>query len=200
MQPGTVDLATAPAAPSTPVLRDPRELAAGLQVAVGGELALQLALTATGGTRGPLAWARPLLALFVLIACTVMLCWLRRCRLNAQALAPDAHRYSPGFAVAGWFIPVAMWWIPRRVVLDVRRASGLGGRTWLVEGWWWTRLAKIPVAVALGVSGTTSGYMLAPQFVPFNVVSAILLVLTVREITAAQAQRLGPGARPSRGT
>ncbi|WP_405363508.1 DUF4328 domain-containing protein [Kitasatospora sp. NBC_00085] len=189
MQPETVGIADASA---VLVLRDPRELAAGLQVAVGGEVALLLAVTATGGTEGYLARATPLLVLFMLISGVVMVCWLRRCRLNAQVLAPDAHRYSPGFAVGGWFIPVAMWWIPRRVSLDVRRASGLGGRAWLVEGWWWTRLAKIPVALAMGLSGITSGLMTAPCLLPFNVLSAVLLVLTVREITAAQARHLSP--------
>ena len=54
---------------------------------------------------------------------------------TAEVLAPGTHGYSPGFAVWGWFIPVALLWIPRRVALDVRRASGPTGGSLLVEGW-----------------------------------------------------------------
>ncbi|MGE7440099.1 DUF4328 domain-containing protein [Kitasatospora sp. NPDC001175] len=189
MQSETIDVTTVPAAPG---VSDPRELATGLFVATAGELALQVAITMTGGTQGHLARAMPLLGVFVVISTIVLLCWLRRCRLNAEILAPGTHRYAPGFAVGGWFIPVAMWWIPRRIVLDIRRASGLSGRGWPVEGWWWTRLAKLPVAAALTCAGVKSNPLLSPYTMPLGVAAAVLMILMVREITAAQASRLTP--------
>jgi hypothetical protein len=70
----------------------------------------------------------------------VFLSWFRRCRLNAELFAPGTHKYAPGFAVGAWFIPVAMWWIPRRIALDIRWAGSPVGAAWLLKLNSWCRL------------------------------------------------------------
>ncbi|MEU3188609.1 DUF4328 domain-containing protein [Streptomyces sp. NPDC006923] len=177
-------------APTVPAVRDPRRLAIAAQVLIGVELLTQIGLVVLG-ERGAADFpqAMQVVALVTGVSFVVLICWLRRCRLNAEAFAPGTHRYRPGFAIGGWFIPVAMLWIPRRVTLDTRGASGLAGRSLLVEGWWWTRLGK--VAVALAIAGSTPNPLFSPSVALLSVVSGILLLLAIREITAAQVTRTG---------
>ncbi|WP_280669258.1 MULTISPECIES: DUF4328 domain-containing protein [unclassified Kitasatospora] len=117
----------------------------------------------------------------------VFVIWFRRCRLNAQAYAPGAHKYTSGYAVGGWFIPVAMWWIPRRITVDVWRASGLAG-TWPVNVWWVAWLAKWAAVVAtpyLSVDWTA----FSPLIQVTNLVAAVLAVLMIQRLSAAQAEK-----------
>ncbi|MEU6237588.1 DUF4328 domain-containing protein [Kitasatospora sp. NPDC047058] len=190
MQSETLDPAAPASAPAAPALRDPRELATGLQVAVVAESALWTAVVATGGRTGPPAWAAPLVTALTLIALVLVACWLRRCRLNGEVLAPGTLRYGPGLAAGAWFIPLAMWWIPARIVLDVRRASGLDGRAWLLAGWWSTHLARTALWLGMTFAGAAGADVTDAVTAPLGVVSGVLMILTVREITAAQAKHL----------
>ncbi|MDX3853217.1 DUF4328 domain-containing protein [Streptomyces sp. AK02-01A] len=171
-------------------MSDPRRLAIAAQVVICVELLTQFALVLLGeGAAEDFPQAMQVMALVTGVSFVVLICWLRRCRLNAEAFAPGTHRYRPGFAIGGWFIPVAMFWIPRRVTLDTRRASGLSGRSLLVEGWWWTRLVKVPVALA--VTSSTTNPMFSPYVALLSTTSGIMLLLAIREITAAQVARTG---------
>ncbi|MFF1870157.1 DUF4328 domain-containing protein [Kitasatospora herbaricolor] len=178
---------------AAPQVGDPRRWAVAAQALICIELPAQFALVLLGddhGTTGAVGQAVPAMTLLSCISLIVVAGWLRRCRLNAEVFAPGSHRYRPGFAIGGWFIPVAMLWIPRRVTLDVRRASGLVGGAWLVEGWWWARLLKVVIALAC------TRWMANPLFSPYvalcSAVSGILLFLAIREITTAQVTRLTP--------
>ncbi|GAA0240870.1 hypothetical protein GCM10010492_45010 [Saccharothrix mutabilis subsp. mutabilis] len=76
-------------------------------------------------------------AVLSLVAAVLFLVWLWQARANT---AHAEHRFSPEWVVAGWFVPLANFYIPLRVVLDVRRASlPEGGRTRAaVQVWaWW---------------------------------------------------------------
>ncbi|WP_030269809.1 DUF4328 domain-containing protein [Streptomyces sp. NRRL B-24484] len=180
--------------PVTPAVRDPRRPAAVAQAAIWAELLALAAVMAVGGKAGEdLPAAVPIMTLLGAVALVAVICWLRRCRHNAEAFAPGTHRYSPGFAIGGWFVPVAMLWIPRRVTLDVRRAGGPVGRAWLVEAWWWTRLAK--VAVALVCARSLPNPMFSPYVALLTAASGIMLSLVIREITTAQVGRIT--ARPT---
>ncbi|MFJ8039118.1 DUF4328 domain-containing protein [Kitasatospora sp. NPDC096147] len=157
------------------------------------ELLAQALLVATGeGAAQTFPQAVPVMTLLSAASLVTVIYWLRRCRRNAEVFAPGTHRYSPGFAVGGWLIPVAMLWIPRRVTLDVRRASGLAGRAWLVEGWWWARLIK--VAVGLLATRSLPNPMFSPYVAVLTAVSGVMLLLVIREITAAQADRITAGS------
>ncbi|MEU9366088.1 DUF4328 domain-containing protein [Streptomyces avermitilis] len=54
----------------------------------------------------------------------VFLVWFYRVRVNAEVFAPDRQSKSRGWAIGGWFVPVANLWFPRRVALDIWDASG----------------------------------------------------------------------------
>lgn len=138
---------------------DPRRLALAAQVLIAVQTAAQLALAAAGGTGSKLfAQFAPLSLLLFAATVVAFLCWFRRCRLNAERFAPGTHRYSAGFAVGAWFIPVAMWWIPRRMALDVWRANPPAGGAWVVDAWWAAWLAKtVGGAIAVRFVGALSG-------------------------------------------
>lgn len=62
--------------------------------------------------------------------------WLYQARRNAGR-SGGSLKWAPGWAVGGWFIPVANLMIPYLVLRDVRRASAPASRSAPV-GWWWT--------------------------------------------------------------
>ncbi|MFC8361770.1 DUF4328 domain-containing protein [Streptomyces griseorubiginosus] len=76
----------------------------------------------------------------VLLVCgIVFVVWLWRVRVNAEVFAPDGHRKARPWVIAGWLVPLASAWYPRRVVLDVWNASSPGDRPKgraLVNLWW----------------------------------------------------------------
>lgn len=63
----------------------------------------------------------------VLLACAVVfVIWLWRVRRNAEVFAPDGHHKARGWVIAGWVVPIASLWYPRRVVVDIWDASRTG--------------------------------------------------------------------------
>ncbi|MET8585376.1 DUF4328 domain-containing protein [Streptomyces collinus] len=74
------------------------------------------------------------------LACgVVFLCWLYRLRVNAEVFSPDGHSKARAWVIAGWIVPLANLWYPRRVVLDIWDASRSGtgpARHGLVNAWW----------------------------------------------------------------
>ena len=96
-------------------------------------------------------------AVLVLAPCFVV--WLWRAAKNQQALGRQPERLSSGWAIGGWFIPLANFAIPVLVVQDLWRGSDaaiaagdprwrIAERSWLV-GWWWG-LFLVPLLVASG--------------------------------------------------
>lgn len=146
----------------------------------------QFGLAMTGGSRSKLfAQTAPISMLLIFATIVVFLCWFRRCRLNAEIFAPGTHKYSTGFAVGGWFIPVAMWWIPRRIALDVWRANGSVGGAWMINAWWVAWLAKtLSGGIAAGFQSHPNGYSLYKMVV--GVVAAGLAIVVIRQVTAGQ--------------
>ncbi|MFI7503899.1 DUF4328 domain-containing protein [Streptomyces sp. NPDC049687] len=130
----------------------------------------------------------------VTLAIVLFLVWLARSRRNAQELSPRASVPSRGWTIGAWFIPVVNFFVPRRIVLDIGRASSASWQqkrdTTLVNLWW---AAWITHAVVLVVGGRV-----APGSMVFLVVAealmiaaAVLLGLVIERITALQSAALG---------
>ncbi|GGV48205.1 hypothetical protein GCM10010495_77440 [Kitasatospora herbaricolor] len=165
---------------------DPRRLALAAQVLIAVQTAAQLTVAVAGGTRSKFfAQFVPISMPLFLATIIVFLCWFRRCRLNAELFAPGTHKYSAGLAVGAWFIPGAMWWIPRRVALDIWRANSPTGGAWLINAWWVAWLAKtVGGAVAVRLGARPYGYSLYDEVV--GVVAAALAILVIQQVTARQ--------------
>ncbi|MFO7592312.1 MAG: DUF4328 domain-containing protein [Acidimicrobiia bacterium] len=87
------------------------------------------------------------LGLTVLVVAPVFVTWMWRAAKNQQALGRAPERLGPGWAIGGWFIPLANLVIPVLIVQDLWRGSSvsiargdprwrIADRSWLVGGWW----------------------------------------------------------------
>ncbi|MFD7408699.1 DUF4328 domain-containing protein [Streptomyces sp. NPDC059866] len=81
----------------------------------------------------------------VYLPCAVLfVVWFFRMRRNTGLLAPDRFRRGPGWAIAGWFVPLVNFWMPYRIAVDMWGAGtplptdGEPYRTsiWPVNVWW----------------------------------------------------------------
>jgi hypothetical protein len=102
------------------------------------------------------------LAAVVAIATIVLfIIWFHRVAHNNVALGRLGERYTPGWAIGGWFVPVANLWIPLRIAQDLWRgadARTLGDPDWrrsrgsAICGWWWALflLSRVPTFIASG--------------------------------------------------
>jgi len=103
------------------------------------------------------------LGVSVLVLAPWFIAWLWRAAKNQQALRREPERLGSGWAIGGWFIPLANFVIPVLVVQDLWRGSDvaivagdprwrIAERSWLV-GWWWG-LFLVPLFVASGTDAT----------------------------------------------
>src|SRR5262249_27369014 len=104
----------------------------------------------------------------LIICMIVFLMWLYRARSNLPALGVADARWSPGWAIAWWFIPIMSLFRPYQLVKETWQASdpeSLPG--WRREpppavfGWWWG-LFLVYSFFGNATDSTTSGA--APSF------------------------------------
>jgi len=152
-------------------------------------------LTAQAGVQ-LLSIAMPVLRFFValLFVCTVpvLLVWLRRVRLNAE-VPGRVHRWSPGWVVGAWFVPVLNLWAPYQAIADVAAAGVPESRrsdvTRPVLAWWLSWLVGL-VATAASVRMWWFGDVVFAPLVPrwvgavFLALASVLLVTVVRKLSA----------------
>ncbi|ATE51970.1 DUF4328 domain-containing protein [Actinosynnema pretiosum] len=108
--------------------------------------------------------------------------WCYRARLATHD-AP--HRFGPGLAAGGWFIPVANLVIPVRVVLDLVRARDRSTAwTAVVLTWWGGRLLALALAAIALWSGSSSPAGPGGFLIAFDVLSLSLQIAIVLRVTA----------------
>ncbi|GGW95611.1 hypothetical protein GCM10010297_16760 [Streptomyces malachitofuscus] len=131
---------------------------------------------------------------------TVFIIWFHRVRQNADVFAPDTQRRTAGWAIGAWFIPLANLWIPRGIAADVLRASqsnpyaGAVRYIGLLNAWWgmwvWAavfdRYASKRYSKAQDVDAIHDAAGLVATGAGFDLVAAVLAILFVRRLTAAQ--------------
>jgi hypothetical protein len=132
-----------------------------------------------------------------LASAAAFLVWFHRCRVNAEALAPLGHRYATGTAVASWFVPVLMWWAPRRAVLDIWRSGGGDtAGTRLIDAWWTAWLAKT-IGFLVYVAVDPGGDPNALWTVVVNTVAAGLAIAVIGRVGRSQRALLDAGPAPA---
>jgi len=148
-----------------------------------------------------------LLSLLLLAVSTVtFLTWFHQVRVNAELFDPYGHRRSRGWAIAGWFVPVVAFWFPRQIAGDVWQASArpddLGVRapqSQTLLNWWWAAFLGFCLLGRIGqrlnddaVDADTYRqsmlWLIASDAA--EVAAAVLAVLLVRRLTAAQEARV----------
>ncbi|WP_031073316.1 DUF4328 domain-containing protein [Streptomyces sp. NRRL WC-3742] len=169
-------------------LTDPQGLAVATQILIALEAALKLAFAVTLQTGGPLLFPVARLQMPALLAAGVtFLVWFRRCQANAHAFAPERLTFTPGMAVATWFIPFLGLWQPRRASLDLAQATGIH-RTRLINAWWTAWLTKLLGVPVLAITFALADYRgsATPWLALANTGTATLALLVIGRITKAQ--------------
>ncbi|MFF9624920.1 DUF4328 domain-containing protein [Streptomyces griseosporeus] len=168
--------------------RNPAGPAVVAQSLIATSALADIGIIVSGGADSPWVDDDGILVLGVIqIACWIsFLVWFHRCRCNAEVLAPGTHTYAPAFAVGAWIIPLAMWWLPRRIMLDIRRAGGPPVDVWLINAWWFVWLCDGPLSVAVHLLILHQTDYHNPVDHGIGVVSSALAIAVIRRVTAGQ--------------
>lgn len=163
-----------------------------------------------------------LLAGLIGIATFVLLIiWLYRAAKNNEALGRQNPRLGPGWAIGGWFIPIAWWVIPFIVLDDVWRGSDpsipRGDPSWrrsktLPAIWAWAVTAAILTIPNFIASSGGDVRADEPEKVRRDdtlriiaaaggIIAAVLAIVVVRKVAARQeeclrAQQAVAGSQP----
>ena len=151
-----------------------------------------------------------IIQMLVYFATAVAFClWLYRVSSNLNSLRAVNQRYSPVRAVGGFFIPIVclVWpyeavkeiWIgsdPQRPETDLSNVKGVKSTSLI--GWWWISwlIANVMGYVSLSALryAKTIDQMLSATWEQIwadaiSIISAILVILVIREINARQGLR-----------
>ncbi|APU44908.1 hypothetical protein BSL84_33365 [Streptomyces sp. TN58] len=120
----------------------------------------------------------------VLVCAVVFIMWFHRVRLRAGMLAPTAFRRGPGWAIGGWFIPVAFLWVPYRIANEAWTVGlrGAAGPFWPLNLWW----AAFAGSIVLGRYASVS-YRRAEGLGPFLDAVTVGMAADALSIVAAAA-------------
>jgi hypothetical protein len=112
--------------------------------------------------------AAVLVSLLTVSIAVVFIIWMWRAAKNNEALGRARPRLSAGWAIGGWFIPLANFVLPVLIMQDLWRGSDSsvprGDPNWrqargstLVGLWWGTLLASVIARVAAGSNSDEAG-------------------------------------------
>jgi hypothetical protein len=141
-------------------------------------------------------------AVFLAIAVLWMI-WMWRAATNTALLHRFKPRFGSGFAIGGWFIPIAFWVIPGMHMYDIDRGSGPPARpgerpqgSGVVVIWWvlfvigWAGSGFGQATFTRGFRYDTSSFEVRNTLFVVamlaTVVAAVLAIVVVRAITRAQ--------------
>jgi Domain of unknown function (DUF4328) len=132
------------------------------------------------------------------IACGIVwLIWQHRGQANARTLTGERTKFTSGWAVGWWFIPLANLFMPFLTMLDLARIS-IGRDRWLTQGfsvliplWWIAWLGFVFTGLGLSGGGLTYVAMrnddrLAIVSASIGILAAALAIWIVRAVTSRQ--------------
>jgi hypothetical protein len=145
-------------------------------------------------------------------AAVVFIRWLYAAYQNIQIVAPAERRYSPGWAIGSWFVPIMNLFRPKQMVNDVWRAGGKDVQDaqpgWLLLSWWlfWLVGNFAVNAAARSYNDAETAEELRTGTILFmisdvmSVVGAVLAIVVVRRASDrldARATAVPPPAPPA---
>ena len=83
-----------------------------------------------------------LTALLLVVTSVSVLMWIHRANYNARQLGATGMKFTPGWAVGWYFIPIASIWKPYQAMKEICQASFNPRRWWdeerpaLLPAWW----------------------------------------------------------------
>lgn len=135
-------------------------------------------------------------ALLLLVVGVCFLVWTYRLNRNLRVLGVAGLKFTPGWAVGYFFIPIISLWRPYQVFREIWQASDPGpaprsGRAWqnlpapALLGFWWVLLLVTNVVDRLSAQTPNNADTEITSAV-FSLISAVLAVAVVRVFTARQ--------------
>ncbi|MFF0266109.1 DUF4328 domain-containing protein [Kribbella sp. NPDC004536] len=148
-------------------------------------------------------------ALALFAAAVVFIVWLWRVRWNAEMFCRGEHRYSRGWVLGCWLVPVVNLWYPKQIVDDVVAASDLRTDpltpqlkdvpgTRLVWAWWLTWVSGLVtgnivqrgvLAGASQLGDLRTNVILSSVSALFTTGAAVLAVILIQRIDELQSAR-----------
>ena len=171
---------------------------------IEGERVTWSEATANDDRQAVIWWAHTILYILTMPA---FLTWIYRAHKNLPALGSRHLRYSPGWAVGWFFVPVFAWFRPFQVMREIWKASDpevTGAVEW--EGapssplikWWWALYLLISIVgnivlrwgweeeTVQGLLNLTWGFIALESI---EIIGAIVTILVVRAVTARQLKK-----------
>ena len=152
------------------------------------------------------------LIVVLLLAGTCFIVWLYRLRADVDTFAPTQGGLGRGWAIGGWFIPLANAVLPFLVIRDVIRGTSAGAGppaaggaqpprrarqgVYAVAGLWWglwilggvgARLVNVPAQATLSQLEHAFGQM--QLWTVFEGIAAVLAVAVIEILTRADRRR-----------
>ena len=148
--------------------------------------------------------------ILALIATATAFCfWIHRAAANLGPLGASDQRFSPGWAVGWWFVPIAMLILPYRAMKEIwkgsyPRSAWQNTSSWRdapaspLLGWWWVAWlsGNVTSAVAVGLldDGETIGEFIRADWVfvagdALLLMSGMLAFVLVWQITSNQEEK-----------
>lgn len=154
-----------------------------------------------------------------LVTVVLFLMWIHRAHRNLPALGAQGLKYSPGWAVGGFFVPFLNLVRPFQVMKEIWKASspghgvsdfagtsgtlGVSGTSWqtapvspLLGLWWgvWLLSGVLgQVAVRLSSADTVEGLLTSSWMTllsdAMGIVAAVLIILIIRQIDSRQEEK-----------
>jgi hypothetical protein len=128
------------------------------------------------------------LQLVLLIATAILfLRWFKRAYENVDALG-GVRRFSPGWAVGSWFVPLLNLWRPKQITNDIWHASSAERESVpaIVNVWWtvWIISSWVENVVLRSSFGSpTNGALLSAISDALDAITAVLAIVVVRLLT-----------------
>ncbi|MFD7381930.1 DUF4328 domain-containing protein [Streptomyces anulatus] len=140
-----------------------------------------------------------------LATAVLFIIWFHRTRRNAEVFESGVQRMGPGWAVGGWFVPIANLWFPYRVASGIWEASVRldpdgGWRTvpkTVLNLWWggWV-VSVLASRIAVGQwnrarepEQISDAAALVAAADALDLVAAVLAIVYVRTVTRMQVER-----------
>jgi hypothetical protein len=130
------------------------------------------------------------IAQFVLFVVTgiVFLTWIFRANRNARALGAQGMRFTPGWSVGWYFVPIMSLWKPFQAMREIWQASVQPGNWQAVPtppliGWWWALylinlfLGQIAFRMASAADGLDSAMRASAVTLASDISSIVLEVI-----------------------
>lgn len=133
----------------------------------------------------------------VVVAGTIFLAFLLRARHNAEAIGGAAQRWRTPWLVLSWVIPVMSLWVPRRIVIDIFKASEpdrLVRQSYVLINVWWAcflagnvggNLLASLLSVRHAAKAANIAYALTSAFA---IAAAVLACFLIKAIVRLQKQ------------